>query len=164
MRFDTSLIAAAAFLLALVLTGLVRKLALAHGVLDVSNERSSHDVPTPRGGGVAIVIATIAAAVALAGRGVLDMRVFVALTGGGIAVALVGFLDDRRQLSARIRLAAHLGAAMWALVCIGGLPPLRIAHHVVSFGWGGYVIGALAIAWTLNLFNFMDGIDGIAAS
>jgi Fuc2NAc and GlcNAc transferase len=86
------------------------------------------------------------------------------LTGGGIIVALVGFLDDRRQLSARVRLAAHLTAAVWALVCMGGLPPLRYADQVLSFGGAGYIIGALGIAWTLNLFNFMDGIDGIAAS
>jgi Fuc2NAc and GlcNAc transferase len=164
VRFDTAITALAALLLALLLTGLVRKLALAHGVLDVPNERSSHNTPTPRGGGIAIVFATVAAAVALAWHGVLDINLFLALTGGGILVALVGFLDDRRQLSARVRLAAHLTAAVWALVCMGGLPPLRFADQVVSFGWEGYVIGALGIAWTLNLFNFMDGIDGIAAS
>jgi Fuc2NAc and GlcNAc transferase len=164
VRFDTAITALAALLLALLLTGLVRKLALAHGVLDVPNERSSHNTPTPRGGGVAIVFTTVAAAVVLAWHGVLDINLFLALTGGGILVALVGFLDDRRQLSARIRLAAHLAAALWALACLGGLPPLRYADQVVSFGWAGYVIGALGIAWTLNLFNFMDGIDGIAAS
>jgi Fuc2NAc and GlcNAc transferase len=164
VRFDTALTALAALLLTLLLTGVMRKLALAHGVLDVPNERSSHSTPTPRGGGVAIVLATIAASVSLAWRGVLDFNLFLALTGGGIIVALVGFLDDRRQLSARIRLAAHLAAAVWALVCLGGLPPLRYADHIVSFGWAGYVVGALGIAWTVNLFNFMDGIDGIAAS
>jgi Fuc2NAc and GlcNAc transferase len=164
VEFDTALTALAALLLALLLTGIVRKIALAHGVLDIPNERSSHSTPTPRGGGVAIVLATVAAALALVWRGVLDMNLFLALTGGGISVALVGFLDDRRQLSARVRLAAHLTAAVWALACMGGLPPLRYADQVVSFGWPGYVIGTLGIAWTLNLFNFMDGIDGVAAS
>lgn len=164
MKFDAALTALSALLLAFLLTGIMRKLALSHGVLDVPNERSSHSTPTPRGGGVAIVLATIATSVALAWRGVLDIELFLALTGGGIIVALVGFLDDRRQLSARIRLAAHLAAAVWALACMGGLPPLRYGDQLVSFGWQGYVIGALGIAWTLNLFNFMDGVDGIAAS
>jgi Fuc2NAc and GlcNAc transferase len=158
-----ALTALAALLLSLVLTGVMRKLALSHGVLDMPNDRSSHNTPTPRGGGVAIVVATIAASIVLAWRGVLDINLFLALSGGGIAVAMVGFLDDRRQLSARIRLAAHLAAALWALICLGGLPPLRYADQIVSFGWAGYVLGALGIAWTLNLFNFMDGIDGIAA-
>jgi Fuc2NAc and GlcNAc transferase len=164
VTLDAALTAVAALVLALVLTGVMRRLAVAHGVLDVPNDRSSHRVPTPRAGGVAIVLVTIAASVVLLLRGVLDFPLFLALTGGGVAVAFVGFLDDRRQLSARIRLAAHLGAALWALVWLGGLPPLRFGDELVSFGWPGYVIGALGIAWTVNLFNFMDGIDGIASS
>jgi Fuc2NAc and GlcNAc transferase len=164
VQLDAALTALAALLLALLLTALMRKLALAYGVLDIPNDRSSHRVPTPRGGGVAIALSSIAASIILFWRGVLDLQLFLALTGGGIAVAFVGFLDDRRQLSARIRLAAHLAAALWALVCLGGLPPMRYGDAIVPFGWLGYVVGALGIAWTVNLFNFMDGIDGIAAS
>ena len=164
MSLATALTALAALVVAFVLTALARRLAVAHGVLDVPNDRSSHRVPTPRGGGVAIAMSTIGASIFLLWRGALDVRLFLALTGGGLAVAFVGFLDDRRQLSARIRLAAHLAAAIWALFWLGGLPPLRFGDHIVSLGWPGYVIGALGIGWTVNLFNFMDGIDGIAAS
>jgi Fuc2NAc and GlcNAc transferase len=67
-------------------------------------------------------------------------------------------------LSARVRLTVHLLAAVWALACMGGLPPLQFGNQVVDLGWVGYLVGALGIGWTLNLFNFMDGIDGIAAS
>jgi Fuc2NAc and GlcNAc transferase len=141
-----------------------RAFALSHGVLDVPNDRSSHNTPTPSGGGVAIVASTIAAASVLSWRGLLDMPLYLALCGGGVAIAAVGFLDDRRSLPAGIRLAAHLGAALWALFCLGGLPSLCIGHWTVHFGWVGYVLGALGIGWTLNLFNFMDGIDGIAAA
>ncbi len=155
--------ALATFLLALVLTGVARAFALAHGVLDVPNDRSSHSTPTPRGGGVAIVASTLAAASALWWRGLLDLPLYLALCGGGLAVAAVGFLDDRRPLPAAMRLAAHFAAALWALFCLGGLPPLCIGQLTVHFGWLGYVLGALGIGWTLNLFNFMDGIDGIAA-
>src|SRR6202043_3972713 len=111
VQLDAALTALAALLLALLLTAIMRKLALAYGVLDVPNDRSSHRVPTPRGGGVAIALSSIAASIILLWRGVLDFQLFLALTGRGIAVAFVGFLDDRRQLSARIRLAAHLAAA-----------------------------------------------------
>jgi Fuc2NAc and GlcNAc transferase len=161
---EAALTSLAAFVLAFVLTALVRKQAVAHGVFDIPNDRSSHRVPTPRGGGIAIALSTLAASIFLLWRGALDLQLFLALTGGGIVVAFVGYLDDRRPLSARIRLAAHLAAALWALVCLGGLPPMRFGDHIVSLGWAGYVVGALGIAWTVNLFNFMDGIDGIAAS
>jgi len=161
---DAVLTSLAAFVLALALTALVRRHALAHGVLDVPNDRSSHRVPTPRGGGIAIALSTLAASIWLLWRGALDLQLFLALTGGGIIVAFVGYLDDRRPLSARIRLAAHLAAALWALLWLGGLPPMRFGDHIVALGWAGYAVGALGIAWTVNLFNFMDGIDGIAAS
>lgn len=164
MGLDTALTALGALLVAMVLTGVMRKLALAHGVLDVPNARSLHRVPMPRGGGVAIALSSITASIILLWQGALDMHLFLALTGGGIVVAFVGFLDDRRQLSARIRLAAHLAAALWALLCLGGLPSVRFGDQIVSFGWLGYLVGTLGIAWTLNLFNFMDGVDGIAAS
>jgi Fuc2NAc and GlcNAc transferase len=154
----------AVLVLALALTALVRRHAVAHGLLDVPNDRSSHRVPTPRGGGIAIALSTIAASIFLLWRGALDLQLFLALTGGGMVVAFVGYLDDRRPLSARIRLAAHLAAALWALLCLGGLPPMRFGDQIVSLGWPGYLVGALGIAWTVNLFNFMDGIDGIAAS
>jgi Fuc2NAc and GlcNAc transferase len=96
--------------------------------------------------------------------GKIDTRLLIALTVGGGAVALVGFLDDRNRLSAGLRLTVHLAAALLAVVCLGGIPPIQVGEHVVEFGWAGYLIGAVTIAWTLNLFNFMDGIDGIAAS
>jgi Fuc2NAc and GlcNAc transferase len=163
MSIDVVLTAAGALLLTFVLTALVRRFALAHGVLDVPNDRSSHRLPTPRGGGVAIVLSSIAASVVLLWRGILDVHLFLALSGG-MVVAFVGFLDDRRQLSARVRLAAHIAAAFWALLWLGGLPPMLFGGQSVSLGWLGYVVGALGIAWTVNLFNFMDGIDGIASS
>lgn len=164
MTIEIIVTALATFFLALFLTGVARAFALSHDVLDVPNDRSSHSTPTPSGGGVAIVASTIAAASVLSWRGLLDMPLYLALCGGGLAIAAVGFLDDRRSLPAGIRLAAHLGAALWALFCLGGLPSLCIGHWTVHFGWVGYVLGALGIGWTLNLFNFMDGIDGIAAA
>jgi Fuc2NAc and GlcNAc transferase len=53
---------------------------------------------------------------------------------------------------------------MWCLGWLGGLPALQLDERLVSLGWAGYLLGILAIVWVLNLFNFMDGIDGIAAS
>lgn len=153
----------AAFLIALVLTGVVRNIALSQQVIDVPNARSSHTVPTPRGGGLATVIATTIVLTVLAALGRLPLDLFAAVAGGGAIIAVVGFIDDRRALSAKIRLLVHVAAAVWALAWLGGLPPLRLGDSVFVFGVGGYVLGVLGIVWTLNLFNFMDGIDGIAS-
>ena len=133
-------------------------------MLDIPNERSSHVVPTPRGGGVAIVLTTTVALAILTLFGAVGVDLFIALCGGGVAVAAIGYCDDRYNLPARIRIVVHLASAVWALAWLGGLPPLQIGDEIVSLGWQGYLLGALGITWTLNLFNFMDGIDGIAAS
>lgn len=153
-----------AFLVAFIATDFVRRYALKHDLLDIPNDRSSHKTPTPRGGGLAIVLATMFPLVILARAGVVDRNLLSALVIGGGAVAVAGYLDDRFRLSARIRLAVHFGAAAWALWQLGGLPTLRVFDHALSLGPIGYVVGAIGIVWVLNLFNFMDGIDGIAAS
>jgi Fuc2NAc and GlcNAc transferase len=145
-------------------TGVVRKLAVLHGVIDMPNERSSHRAPTPRGGGLAIVVASTIALAILTWLGVTPIELLLAMGGGGIAVAAVGFIDDHRSLSVKARVTVHLGAAIWALFWLGGLPPLRLGQQLVAFGWSGYVLGVLGIVWVLNLFNFMDGIDGLAAT
>jgi glycosyltransferase WbpL len=161
---ELAMIAACALLASAVVTGLVRRVALTHDVIDVPNERSSHHTPTPRGGGVAIVVATTAALGVLAWVGAIPLALLLAMVGGGIAVAVVGLLDDRRPVSAGARFTVHLAAAAWALICLGGLGPLQVGDRIITFGWSGYALGALGIVWALNLFNFMDGIDGIAAS
>jgi Fuc2NAc and GlcNAc transferase len=164
MAIHIGVVVLATLVTSLLLTHLMRRVALARGLLDVPNARSSHETPTPRGGGLAIVGSACMGFGLLAAAHLLDAHLLIALVGGGAAVALVGFIDDHRPLPAGIRLAMHVAAAVWALGWLGGLPPLRIADHVVQLGLSGYVLGALAIVWTLNLFNFMDGIDGIAAS
>ncbi len=164
MTTEVGLVAVGALLAAAAITGVVLKLAVTHGVIDVPNERSSHQRPTPRGGGLAIVVSATLALLILTWLGMTSGRLLMALAGGGIAVATIGFIDDRRPLSVRIRMAVHVGSALWALGWLGNLPPLQLGTHVVTFGWFGYVLGVLGIVWVLNLFNFMDGIDGIAAT
>jgi len=164
MRIDLFLTSAGALVLATVLTGVVRKRALRHGLLDVPNERSSHTLPTPRGGGIAIVIASSVALAILGLLGAVDASLIVAILGGGMVVGIVGFIDDRRGISAALRLSVHLAVSLFALIVFGGLPAMQFGETVVHSGWGGYVLGTLAVAWVTNLFNFMDGIDGIAAA
>jgi Fuc2NAc and GlcNAc transferase len=157
-------LAVLAFVSSAMLTKALRAFSRKHGLLDVPNERSSHSAVTPRGGGLAIVVTATVALLALRWFGAIRSDLLLALIGGGIAVAVVGFLDDRHRLPAGIRLAVHVAAALWALACLGGLPPLAIGDRLMNLSWVGHALALLGIVWALNLFNFMDGIDGIAAS
>jgi Fuc2NAc and GlcNAc transferase len=133
------------------ITGIVRAYAVRSSLLDVPNERSLHAAPNPRGGGVAIVLITLAGLAGLAALGIVAAPVALTLVGGGGLVACVGWLDDRRGVSARARAVVHVLAAAWAVAWIWGeLTPASI-------------LGALGIVWAINLYNFMDGIDGLAA-
>ena len=146
------------------LTGVFRRFALARGILDVPVARSSHLAATPRGGGVAIVVTTVIAMILLAAGGALPRTQVFGLLGGGVLVALIGFLDDMRHVPATWRLAGHFTAAAWVLAWLGGLPPLPQLSFLRGLPWMAQVLGALYIVWTLNLMKFMDGIDGIAGT
>jgi Fuc2NAc and GlcNAc transferase len=151
------------FVLALCGTGLALRLAVRVGLLDRPSERSSHSTPTPRGGGVAIVVAFFSATAALRIQGLLDPFTFIVLLAGGGAVALIGFADDRVSVAAPVRLLVHLGAAALAVIILGGLPICAPADCGITALWLARIAAFISIAWAINLFNFMDGIDGLAA-
>ena len=147
-----------------ILTGWFRRYALARDILDHPNERSSHQQATPRGGGVAFV-AVILAGLALAGfAGWMPDTQVSAIGAGGLLVALVGWWDDRWGLSARWRFLAHLCASGLAAAALGGVGSLSIAGAELPLGWFSVPLAAFGITYLINITNFMDGIDGIAAS
>jgi Fuc2NAc and GlcNAc transferase len=153
-------IAFGALILSAVMTWLVLKLALRFQLIDHPSSRSSHSLPTPRGGGVAIVLAFLAALFMLRFADDEDLRLANALIFGGAAVAIVGMIDDRWSLRPRNRLLVHLAAAAFAVWRIG-MPASWQLDAPMS--WVVAMIGLIAITWGANLFNFMDGIDGLAA-
>jgi Fuc2NAc and GlcNAc transferase len=140
---------------------LVRRYALRR-LLDVPNERSSHSQPTPRGGGLALTVAHLLGVAAATQIGLLAPAVAIALLGGGTLVAVIGFLDDHGHVAASLRLLCHFLALSWGVWWLGGLPPVDFGLGAIDLGWTGTALMVLYCAWFLNLFNFMDGIDGIA--
>lgn len=135
-------------------TALARRYALGRALLDQPGERRSHAVPTPRGGGIAIVAAVLVATLWAIGRGDVPAASGIAFATGLCAIALVGWLDDHRPLSAALRFAVHVAAG-------GGV--------AAALGWqsGDWAVAAVAFVAALvltNVWNFMDGINGIAAS
>lgn len=153
--------AVAAF--ALFLTWCLRRYALARSLIDVPNARSSHSVPTPRGGGVAIVLSFLVALPLLCAGDEITYSITCALLVAGAAVAVLGFLDDHGHIAARWRLLGHFSASAWALFWLGGLPAITLSGIVIDLGWLGHILAAFYLVWMLNLYNFMDGIDGLAS-
>lgn len=152
------------FALSWLLTACLRRYALSRSLMDVPNERSAHSVPTPRGGGVAIVVSFLAGLPVLAQLDILSLTTLYALLGGGFLVAVIGFADDHGHIPARWRLIGHFLAGCWALYWLGGLAPLEIFNTRIDLGWAGRLFALMYLVWMLNLYNFMDGIDGLASA
>ncbi|SDX22578.1 glycosyltransferase family 4 protein [Pseudomonas sp. NFACC08-1] len=151
------------FVSSCVLTYGLRSYALFKNIIDVPNARSSHTSPTPRGGGVAIVISFLLALPILAFYNFIIWPTVWALLVSGSAIAVLGFLDDHGHIAARWRLLGHFAASMWALFWLGGLPALTLFGVELELAWLGHILAVFYLVWMLNLYNFMDGIDGIAS-
>lgn len=145
-------------------TALIREYSISRNVMDIPNQRSSHSIPTPRGGGVSIVVCFLSAYtwIFLTEPALLPST-FWAVFCAGILVAALGFLDDHGHIAARWRLMGHFTAAIWSLVSLGGLPSVDVYGNSLALGWVGSALGVVYLVWLLNLYNFMDGIDGLAS-
>jgi Fuc2NAc and GlcNAc transferase len=144
------------------LTAGARRLAVDRSVLDVPNERSLHLSPTPRAGGVAIAAVVLVVLAWLGWHDLLEAAVVAGLAGGVVVVTTVGWMDDLRSLPSGVRALAQLAAAAWFLWWAGGMGTLALGERTVALGPAGTALALIAIVWSINLYNFMDGIDGIA--
>lgn len=168
------------FIIAFVLTGLLRRLALRHNWLDEPNQRSSHRAPTPKSGGVGFSVAIsltwiewgafLGADWSVGMGAAIDHRAaelisqtelyLLALVAGAAVIALVGLVDDKMHLPPILRLVFHFLCSALVLFYLPELP------EVQGLAWIPrgllFVLFMLAMVWFINLFNFMDGIDGIA--
>lgn len=155
------------FILSFILSTVITYLLLHHSswlqILDHPNERSLHSSPTPRGGGIAILIAIVVG-------GVLLVNIFnntahlIWVMAIMLIVAVISFLDDRYTLSPVYRFPVHLLAA--ALLIYGGYSVDSLHLPGIIWHWSsvtGIIFTTLFVVWSLNLYNFMDGMDGFAA-
>ncbi|MDM3891662.1 MraY family glycosyltransferase [Pseudomonas juntendi] len=145
------------------MTAALRRYALSRSLMDIPNARSSHTLPTPRGGGLSFVVAFLLAALCIALTGHIAPYVVVGVLGAGGLVAVIGFMDDHGHIAARWRLLGHFAAAAWGLAWLGGMPPISVFGFTLAPLWLSSLFGALYLVWLLNLYNFMDGIDGLAS-
>jgi len=157
-------VALISFISGALLTRLVLWYAHKAEIFDVPNQRSSHDQPTPRGGGLSIVITVLAMVGWLWYENMISQELARTLLVGGGLLAVVGWQDDIHKSRAHWRLLIHFFVAAWALFWLGGFEQFVFGGVVISLGWVGSIFAAVGIAWMINLYNFMDGIDGLAAS
>jgi Fuc2NAc and GlcNAc transferase len=151
--------AAATFLLSVLLCGGYLRFAKARQILDLPNDRSSHLLPTPHGGGIALLSAFFLGLLLAAWlRGAWEES-FILLAGVAGILMLLGIVDDVKNLSVRVRLVVYTLMSLW----VANTLVLVVASGVSVPDAVLVLLATLIMLWALNLFNFMDGIDGIAA-
>ena len=157
------LVIAIVFFTAILVTFLMLRISPRIGLASQPNHRSSHNKATPHGGGLGFVVVFLFALFLLFLFGNIDSIFLVVFVGCGSFVAGVGLLDDIYHIAARWRFSAYLSAVTLGMILLGGLPPVNIANQSLDLGLLGDIGAVFLLLWWLNLYNFMDGIDGLAA-
>jgi Fuc2NAc and GlcNAc transferase len=138
--------------------------ALKRGLLAIPNARSSHQEATPLGAGIVFVLLWLLCL--LTGYvyhlfSAMDLLLFLPSV---LLVSGVGFWDDYRELAARKRFLVQIIAAGFSVIILNDVNALHLSRYTtLTFGWAGLMLVILSIVWSINLYNFMDGLDGLAA-
>lgn len=150
------------FAVAYALTGLVRIYARRTRMVDSPNDRTLHEGEIPRGGGLAIV------AVMLICLSLLELvyaePMILPITVVAVALGALGWVDDRFGLGPLIKIGVQIVVAVYAVSHVGAPNSMVVAGYTLEFGSWAVLLSVLWIVWMTNAYNFMDGIDGIAAS
>jgi Fuc2NAc and GlcNAc transferase len=142
------------FAISLILTFFVRKLAIEKNLIDIPDHRSSHDTPTPTGGGTAIVIAFYIGLTYLFMSSSVESKIFFSLLSG-LPMIIIAKLDDIYDISPKLRFIVQVITVVLALQIFG-----TFSHNP----WYISILCIISLLWMINLYNFLDGIDGYAAS
>jgi Fuc2NAc and GlcNAc transferase len=160
---DQIFLACTVFLLALGIALLICREARYLGLVDVPNERSSHSRPTPRGGGLGIFVA-VTLGVWFWAVSVHVVLVWRNMLIGAAAVAIIGLWDDVRSVSALLRFSVHVFAAVFLVLAFPIDLKIQLFSGLSIGGPPALLLSCVGVISVINMFNFMDGIDGLAAS
>jgi len=145
------------------ITYYIKNYYIKNAILDEVNERSSHTVPTPHGGGIALSITWFLGLGYLYFTSQIEADLFYALCIG-VIISVVSFFDDIYELSAKLRMIVQSVVAILGLVCIGGFESLEFGLFSIENQIITSLFAFLLIVWFINLYNFLDGINGYAGS
>ena len=120
---------------------------------DIPDDRSLHGSPIVTGGGISIALLNIVGL----------LYYFPLFAASAIIISILGFIDDKINLSPLIRILFHFSCSYILIICIGGFPELDFGLFEISNVSLLNIIGIIFISWFINLYNFMDGSDGFAA-
>lgn len=151
------------FLFSFTLTYFIKNYAIKKSLIAEVNDRSSHSVPTPHGGGIAIAVTWFIGISYLFYINDIDSSLYFALLAG-VIISVVSFFDDLFELSARIRLITQTLVAVLGLYFLGGLEKIDLLFFSIDNQALTNAFAFLMIVWFINLYNFLDGIDGYAGS
>lgn len=151
------------FIFSFILTYLIRFFALKKSLFAIPNERSSHTIPIPHGGGIAIALTLFLGLIYLFTCTVLDPSLFYALMCGSL-LSLMSYFDDLYELSPKLRLFVQALVSMAGLYALGGLTKIDFGFWVLENQFITNILAFWGIMWFINLYNFLDGIDGYAGS
>ncbi len=151
------------FVLTLGVIQFYRRFAVHFGIIDMPNERSSHKVPMPRGAGICFYIGFTITLVILYFMGELALRFTFPIFLGGSMMMLLGYWDDLKSLPTSVRLFVQILASVFvvALLTKGFANDIQISF-LPDWPWLTSAFCILYVAWFVNLYNFMDGSDGLA--
>ena len=151
------------FLISFLLTYFIKNYMIKKSLVAVVNERSSHTVPTPHGGGIALAITWFIGLFYLYFIGEISSNLFYALLFGAV-ISIVSFFDDIYELSPKIRLIAQAIVAIGGLYFLGGFETLTFGIFDIQNPIFTNIFAFFMIIWFINLYNFLDGINGYAGS
>jgi len=142
-----------------VLTYIIKVIAARYNVVDVPNQRSSHTQITPRGGGLAIVITWYIGISVLFIYNQISDHLYYALLCG-VLLAVISLIDDVINLSPKIRLLVQISVVIGAFVLLKGIKPIELFNAQFDYKFLLYPLAIVGMIWFINLYNFLDGIDG----
>lgn len=151
------------FITSFTLAYLIKNYAIKKSLVADVNERSSHTVPTPHGGGIAIALTWFAGLIYLYMYEMIEPNLFYALMMGAV-ISAVSYADDLFELSQKVRLLVQAFVALGGLAALGGLEAIDFGFFTVENQIVTNLFAFFMIVWFINLYNFLDGIDGYAGS
>ncbi|KLD97771.1 MraY family glycosyltransferase [Aliarcobacter butzleri] len=150
-------------LISFLLTYFIKNYMIKKSLVASVNERSSHTVPTPHGGGIAIAITWFIGLFYIYFIGQIENNLFYALLFGAV-ISIVSFFDDIYELSPKLRLIIQAIVAIGGLYFLGGFETLTFGIFDIQNSIFTNIFAFFMIIWFINLYNFLDGINGYAGS
>lgn len=154
------------FISGFLLTTILTLLALRYSqnnLLDKPNKRSSHNISTPTGGGISMVLVSLVGLLILYHLELIALINWIPLLLSALVLSLVSYYDDHLSISVKVRIVVHIICSVVILIFFTKFPSINVGFIQIDSEVLRFLFGILLITWLLNLFNFMDGTDGLVS-